>query len=87
MHPEEIGKSAWREDFAATELAARIEALSGARVTRSDLIPLLQRYGASSRGAGPYSYRLQITGLRRALPEIVLAAGWTERHKYHLDLG
>ena len=80
-------KSAWGKEFTATELAARIEALSGASLTASDLIPLLERYGAFSRGTGPYPYRRKTADLRHALPEMVLAARRTERRKYHLDLG
>ena len=34
-------KSVWGEEFTATELAARIEALSGAGITDSELICLL----------------------------------------------
>ena len=80
-------KSAWGEYFTATELAARIEALSGAVVTASELICLLDMYGAFSRGTGRYPYRRKTADLRRALPEIVLAARRTERRKWHLNLG
>ena len=80
-------KSAWGEYFTATELSARIEALSGAVVTASGVIPLLEMYGAFSRGTGPFPYRRKTADLRRALPEMVLAARRTERRKYHLNLG
>ena len=80
-------KSAWGEYFTATELVAGIKALSGARLTRSELICLLDMYGAFSRGTGPYPYRRKTADLGRAFPEMVLAARRTERRKYHLDLG
>ena len=80
-------KSAWKEDFTATELAARIEALSGPGVSVSDLISLLNRYGAFPRRAGPFPYRRKTADLRRAMPEMVLAARRTERRKQHLHLG
>ena len=80
-------KSAWGEDFTATELAARIEALSGAGVMPSHLIPLLNMYGVFARGTGHFPYRRKMADLRRALPEMVLAARRTERRKDHLDLG
>ena len=47
-------RSAWGDDFTATGLAARIEALSGAGVTASDMIRQLDRYG-SLRGAPVHS--------------------------------
>ena len=80
-------KSAWGEHFTATELAARIEALSGERLTSSELICLLDMYGAFSRSTGQYPYRRKTADLRCALPEMVLAARRTERCKWHLNLG
>ena len=71
-------KSAWGEYFTATELAARIEALSGPGVRVSDLISLPNRYGAFPRGTGPFPYRRKSADLRRAMPEMVLAARRTE---------
>ena len=80
-------KSACGEYFTATELVARIKALSGERLTPSELICLLDMYGAFSRGTGQYPYRRKTADLRRASPEMVLAARRTERRKWHLNLG
>ena len=80
-------KSALEEHFTATELAARIEALSGPGVMVSDLLSLLNRYEAFPRGTGPFPYRRKTADLRRAMPEMVLAARRTERRKQHLRLG
>ena len=80
-------KSAWGEHFTATELAARIEALSGPGVRVSDLMSMLNRYGISPRGTSPFPYRRKADDLRRAMPEMVLAARRTERRKQHLRLG
>ena len=80
-------KSAWGEHFTATELAARIEALSGPGVKVSDLISLLDRYGAFTRGTGQFPYRRKTDDLRLAMPEMVLAARRTERRKQQLRLG
>ena len=80
-------KSAWAELFTATELAARIEALSGPSVRVSDLISLLDRYGVFPRGTGPFPYRRKTADLRLAMPEMVLAARRTERRKQRLRLG
>ena len=80
-------KSVWGEDFTATELAARIEALSGDSVTASELIPLLDRHGVFPRGTGQFPYRRKTADLRCALPVMVLAARRTERRKDQLNLG
>ena len=75
------------EHFTATGLAARIEALFGTGVRVSDLIRLLDRYGAFSRGTGQFPYWRKTADLRRVMPEMVVAARRTERHKQHLHLG
>ena len=80
-------KSAWGADFTSTELAARIEAVSGDRATASELISLLDMHGVFSRGTGQHPSRRKIADLRRALPEMVLAARRTERRRYDFDLG
>ena len=46
------------------------------------MICLLDRYGFFSRGTGKFRYRGKIADLRRAMPEMVLAARRTERRKY-----
>ena len=75
------------EHFTATELAGRIKAVSGTGVSVSELICLLDRYGVFPRGTGQSPYRRKTADLRRAMPEMVLAARRTERRKYHLRLG
>ena len=68
-------KSAWEEHFTASELAARIEALSGAGLRVSDLISLLNRCGAFPRGTGPFPCWRKTADLNRTKTEMVLAAG------------
>ena len=80
-------KSAWGEHFTATELAGRIKAVSGTGVSVSELICLLDRYGAFPRDTGQFPYRRKTADLRCAMPEMKRAARRTERRKYHLHLG
>ncbi len=80
-------KSAWGEQFTATELAGGIKALSGAGVSVTDLICLLDRYGVLSRGTGHFPCRRKTADLRCAMPEMKLAARRAERRKLRLRLG
>ena len=48
---------------------------------------MLNRYGIFPRGTSPFPYRRKADDLRRAMPEMVLAARRTERRKQHLRLG